>query len=374
MVVCGLSASTTPNPSYSLVSFPFILPAPSITQTHEFDFAEEDAESFGLSESAVVTSTATLGEESPRFFILTPDSLHEAKPLFGDVTPPNPPRRPLLGSSQSAPADGGVAARRAAAGKLSANALVHLQKMSFEALDAGMGLGVVPGSPGFEGMEGVVAPVDGVSPGAAAGMSLRLALGLSDGKDLEPNPYETENFYSAPNSPSLVSPSLRQWSMSSLAKSKWRPYSRTPPSPSPTSPSFDPIKIPLTLRGSKNLDKLNLSPRPWTSPLHRGERTTSSSPAPPSPLIFRTSALNTIPLPPLTPSHIPGAPSLSGASGGFDWFSYSTPDSPNCPSPPIRSVFHEGGGITPRQAFFHPTHPVDPVHPSTQRSFSMQLR
>lgn len=317
---------------------------------------------------------AKLGRTTPPkaptpFFTLTPDSSDEANPFFASVTPPTPPRRPLLGSGQPSPkSPGGLAARRAAAGKLPNKALVSLQQMRFEAHDAGMGLGVGPGSPGFDGMEGI-APV---SPGAGAGMTFRLALGLTDGKDVEPKASpsdESENLHWGTTSSSLDSPSLLRQSSTSSAKGKRRAYNRSPPSPNPA--SSEAVKIPPTLRGSKILDKLNLSSPPsLTSPLHRDRPAYAASP--PSPLIIRTSAFNhsnTGPLTPLTPSHVPGAPILSGG-GGFDWFSYSMPDSPNCPSAPIRSVFLESG-ISPRQPFFLPTPPSDAGRPSP-RSF-MQL-
>ena len=199
-----------------------------------------------------------------------------------------------------------------------------------------------------------------------SGMAFRLALGLTDGKDvIESEVEDPENIYAAVSTSTLASPSLlRQGSGSSF---KRRPYSRSPPSPGLL--GAEAVKIPPTLRGSKILEKLNLSSPPTlTSPLSmsRGERA-----APPSPLLIRTSAFaysNTGPLTPLTPSHVPGAPSLGGGSGGFDWCTFSTPDSPNCPIAPQRSVFLESN-ISPRQPFFLPTPPSDagrsPYHTHT---------
>ncbi|KAL8292550.1 hypothetical protein RQP46_001162 [Phenoliferia psychrophenolica] len=229
----------------------------------------------------------------------SPSAVHHTPitiPFFADVTPPTPPRRPTLSTRNSASPDspGGVAARRAAAGKLPNKALASLQQMRFEAHDAGMGLGVGPGSPGFgPASPGPVEGMEGLSPGP--GMTFRIALGLTNGKDVEgaSSPVEEgENVYT--NASTLASPTLLR--QSSTSSNKRRPFS--------PSQAGEGVKIPPTLRGSKILDKLNLSSPPTlTSPLsmHRPERA-----APPSPLILRTSAFTystTGPLTPLTPSH-----------------------------------------------------------------------
>ncbi|KAK4705577.1 hypothetical protein P7C70_g619, partial [Phenoliferia sp. Uapishka_3] len=274
--------------------------------------------------------------------------------FFADVTPPTPPRRPSYPSNNSSPESptvAGLAARRAASGKLPNKALVSLQQMSFDASGADMGLGVGPGSPGFEGC------MEGVSPGP--GMTFRIALGLSNGKDVDtPSPSDdSENVFGASSTTNLASPSLLRYPSSSSSKRRSTSSCRTPPSPGFL--ASEPVKIPPTLRGSKILEKLNLSSPPMlTSPLSvaRGDR-----PAPPSPLILRSSAFtfsNTGPLTPLTPSHIPGAPNLNGGAG-FDWFSYSMPDSPNTPAPLPQRFIAPDSGLSPRQAFFLPTPPSD---------------
>ncbi|KWU46713.1 hypothetical protein RHOSPDRAFT_31529 [Rhodotorula sp. JG-1b] len=61
--------------------------------------------------------------------------------------------------------------------------------------------------------------------------------------------------------------------------------------------------------------------------------------APPSPLVMRSSAFGSDllrPRTPLTPSHVPGAPTLGAGGSTFEWFSFSPPASPI--SPVIRSV------------------------------------
>ncbi|KAL8286685.1 hypothetical protein RQP46_004213 [Phenoliferia psychrophenolica] len=101
---------------------------------------------------------------------------------------------------------------------------------------------------------------------------------------------------------------------------------------------MDPVKIPPTLRGSKILDKLNLASQPGlSSPLSMSNR--EGRAAPPTPLVIRTPVNAYVDpdvlLTPLTPSNIPGAPSLRGGAC-FDWESYSIPDSPGCPIAPQR--------------------------------------
>lgn len=53
--------------------------------------------------------------------------------------------------------------------------------------------------------------------------------------------------------------------------------------------------------------------------------------APPSPLVMRSSAFGSDllrPRTPLTPSHVPGAPTLGAGGSTFEWFSFSPPASP----------------------------------------------
>lgn len=279
--------------------------------------------------------------------VVTPEGVRENTPFL--VTPPTPPRMRSFSGNSSSPESPGVAARRVAAGKLPNKALVSLQQMRFECNGtAGMGLGVGPGSPGFDGMEGVSPCPTG------PGFTFRLALGLTDqDKEREGRSPGEENMFDltpTSTSSSLASPSqLRQPSPSS----RRRLLPRSPGSP--ISNPFEGVKIPPTLRGSKILDKLNLSSPPaLASPLSASPRDRPSYAAtPPSPLIIRTSAFsysNTGPLTPLTPSHMPGAPSL-GSSAGFEWS--CLPDSPTALSP-MRSVFHDPS-ISPRQPFFLPT-------------------
>ena len=180
-----------------------------------------------------------------------------------------------------------LAARRAASGKLPGGTLAGLQQMRFEASgDAGMGLGVEPGTPGFEGMA-----LDGVSP-AGSGMTLLAPFGIGD---------ERGGRSSRSSTPQPVEKSM-------VAD---RAVRRTPSS--------------LVLRLPRGFGS---SSSPLSSP---------STTAPSSPHLSRSSAFvlgNSGPRTPLTPSHMPPAPSLGGGSAAFEWHSYSFPDSPGCPSAP----------------------------------------
>ncbi|GAA5838334.1 hypothetical protein JCM9279_003205 [Rhodotorula babjevae] len=180
-----------------------------------------------------------------------------------------------------------LAARRAASGKLPGGTLAGLQQMRFEASgDAGMGLGVEPGTSGFESMA-----LDGVSP-AGSGVTLLAPFVASD---------ERSGRSSRSSTPQPLDKSM-------VAE---RAVRRTPSS--------------LVLRLPRGFGS---SSSPLSSP---------STTAPPSPHISRTSAFvlgNSGPRTPLTPSHMPPAPSLGGGGASFEWHSYSFPDSPGCPSAP----------------------------------------
>ncbi|ORY69299.1 hypothetical protein BCR35DRAFT_308102 [Leucosporidium creatinivorum] len=293
---------------------------------------------------------------NPRVHVTPPSNYHSLQDEPADLPPPvaeiAAPIHPGLARQNTSP-ESGLAARRAASGKLPNKALLSLQQMRFETSNSATGLGVGPGSAGFEGMEGI-------SPGfqTAAGMNLRLALGLGhddkegskDAGSSRPTTPTGENSPSMLGSPSLLrSPSNRRRS----------PLPRSPGASFVTDPFASPeVKIPPSLRGSKILDKLNLSPSTLNSPLSPTPERPSPYPAPPSPLI-RTSAFtysNTGPLTPLTPSHVPGAPTLGGGSS-FDWFSYSMPDSPGCPTPPtsVKGAYTSDNLSPTKQAFFLPT-------------------
>ncbi|GAA5865009.1 hypothetical protein JCM1840_005706 [Sporobolomyces johnsonii] len=258
--------------------------------------------------------------------LATPTAL-PVLPFFADATaPPSAPphlhlESPVKPSANDGPI-GTLAARRAASGKLPNKALLSLQQMRFESSgDAGMGLGVGPGSAGFEGMEGV-------SP-STSGMTFRLAMGLDNksgtkSKSSSPLPSPgIENIALDLSFPLLSSPAqLRRSASTSSRKMSLSPGG------SPSLSASDDFK--LSLRGSQAFnDKHNHA-------LHSPQLSLPPRNAPPSPLILRSSAFtyNTGPLTPLTPSHIPGAPSLGAGGASFDWFAYSTPDSPGCPVPP----------------------------------------
>ena len=209
------------------------------------------------------------------------------------------------------------------------------------------GLGVGPGSAGFAGMESTgFDSNDATNPG----MLFRLALGL-EGKGASPvSPGGTENTSPTTKSTSTLRHPL---SPSPTTSSRKRLMSLT----GPGSPLLSPeVKIPPSLRGSKLLDKLNLSSPPSFSQ-------SRSIASPPSPLILRSSAFlhysNTGPLTPLTPSHIPPAPRLDSGSSTFEWNSYSLP-SPSCPDRPLKAIFTSSTDISPARDFFS-TLPTPPA-------------
>ncbi|KAI5480866.1 hypothetical protein MNV49_006675 [Pseudohyphozyma bogoriensis] len=300
--------------------------AVSIKRARGSDFDDET-----LARASRTMSTPP--KTAPATFVVTPEPATDAVPSTAFVTPPS---------------------------KLPNKALLSLHKMRFEANDGGAGLGVGPGSPGFENMEGI-------SPGP--GKTFRLALGLDkDGGVSSPGEENDSSYATTPTGGaySLASPGVLR--DSSIARRRAQ-GARSPATELPG--QSDSVKIPPTLRGSKILDKLNLSTPPaLTSPLSSSPR---DNRAPPSPLIARTSAFtfsNTGPLTPLTPSHLPGAPNLNGTTG-FDWSSYAIPDSPSTPAATARSLFLESS-ISPRQPFFLPTPPSDGSHsrPPLMRSQS----
>ncbi|GAA5932258.1 hypothetical protein JCM3775_001176 [Rhodotorula graminis] len=180
-----------------------------------------------------------------------------------------------------------LAARRAASGKLPGGTLAGLQQMRFEASgDAGMGLGVEPGTPGFQSMS-----LEGISP-ASSGVTMLAPCAAVDersgrsSRSSTPHPSE----------------------MGAVAERAVRRI-----------PSSLVLKLPRGFGSSSS---------PFSSP---------STSAPPSPHISRSSAFvlgNSGPRTPLTPSHMPPAPSLGGGRASFEWHAYSFPDSPGCPSAP----------------------------------------
>ncbi|GAA6049519.1 hypothetical protein JCM3770_000827 [Rhodotorula araucariae] len=236
---------------------------------------------------------------------------------LGLATPTDSPApAPIFGSQRPS----SLAARRAASGKLPNKALVGLQEMRFEASgDAGMGLGVGPGSAGFEGIEGV-------SPGGP-GVTFRLQMGLDDDG-------AKGGSSSRPSSPLASSLSLGS---ENIAVDGTRALRR--------SPSHLVLKIPRGFGSSSS---------PLPSP---------SGAAPPSPLVSRSSAFalsNTGPRTPLTPSHLPPAPALGAGGAAFEWHSYSFPDSPGCPAPP------PGVPVAERTCYFSD---LDPSSPSQQTAY-----
>ncbi|GAA5891164.1 hypothetical protein JCM6882_006444 [Rhodosporidiobolus microsporus] len=253
------------------------------------------------------------GPQTPLAFSFATPIASPDVPFFGAVTPVTPPD---FHPEPSRP--GNLAARRAASGKLPNKALLSLQQMRFEAsADAGMGLGVGPPSSGLEG----------VSPGGP-GFTFRAAMGLDDDvKDGRRSPLSSpgvENI--ALDSPTgLGSPAQLRGSSQMTLKMPRSPGATA--SPALGSEAFKPSLRNTNLRLNLN----NTSYSPSSSPLPSPSTIVPSSP------VTRSSAFhiaNTGPRTPLTPSHLPGAPSLGGGGAVFNWVPYSNLDSPGCPVPP----------------------------------------
>lgn len=227
-------------------------------------------------------------------------------PSYSDI-PPTPDAVkvafPSLPSPPVSPPSETLAERRASAGKLPNKALLSLMQMKFEASDdAGMGLGVGPSSAGFDGMEDA-----GL---AQAGKVFQLAMS-SDKRDEDTHEKQRETV----TSPLLAAPGIENEGGRTLRRSG-------------STGSLRPNRSRSPLR----------STRPYSFHATDSPSRSPSSPCPASPLVKRSSAFastNTGPLTPLTPSHIPGAPSLSNSSSAFEWFSYSIPDSPGFPLRPV---------------------------------------
>lgn len=259
---------------------------------------------------------------------------------------------------------------------------LHLQSSGSNSVsNLCQGLGVGPGTPGFEGLEGL-SPLP-ITTGLA-GQAFRAALGLDNptiggGKDGSRTPPVAFNPKNENGNNHLVTSDSNGDLSSSILASSNNFFIRSPsannrrrllgfnstasPTMTNTTSSDNLVKIPPSLRGSRILDTLNLSPQSpnLSSPrlITIPPRNSSSNDSPTNSPISRSSAFNYFtPLTPLTPSHVPNAPSLPYSnSGGFEWSSYSMPDSPSCPLDPnlTKSIF-ESNEIIPRdgQSFFLP--------------------
>lgn len=238
-----------------------------------------------------------------------------------------------------------LAARRAASGQLPNKALLSLQRMTFETPDAGTGLGVGPNSAGWAGMEGI-------SPGQQAEAMAHSSISAwSAAVDMS----------ASTNAFGFVMPAT---SPSTMGHQRRAPMPASPGVTFHSSPS-GPHRSPR-LHSARPLGKLEIpnSPRLGTSPSR--ERPNSYH-APPSPLM-RTSAFsytNVGPLTPLTPSHVPGAPSLQSSSA-FEWFDYSMPESPAWQTPELEP--EEGGESNRVKHFYRPYTPTSDHHGALRRS------
>lgn len=320
-----------------------------------------------------------LGMDTTHEFATPDGPVLRPNPSF-DVSPPTPPRRdsnspassPLSGKSPESPAT--LANRRATAGRLPNSALLSLRQMKFDAIGVSSpsvdGLGVGPGSAGFVGDFKDLQPGSG---GRMPGMTFRMAMesGGMEGYSSSPKGSPVVTPGGTENTPALASPSLLSGApvMRNFNSSGNRRRLMSLTS-GPGSPLLSPeVKIPPSLRGSKLLDKLNLSP--LTPTRERGMSSPSAFTAtPPSPAILRSSAysyFNMGPMTPLTPGQLPNCPKLEQHSQ-FAWSSYSLP-SPGCPADPhsqggggggIKSIFGTGEGLSsPTQNFFLPTPPTE---------------
>lgn len=233
-------------------------------------------------------------------------------PSYSEV-PPTPPAVklafPCLPSNPTpTPVSETLAERRASLGKLSNKALLSLQQMRFESSDeAGMGLGVGPPSVGLEGF-------DGVSRGKQTGKMFQLAMGLDDGEDCPVSRDGTPSYSNDSDTLLLAASGVDKagHSLCNFGSSGSLRRTRSLSSISSADGSFS-----IQSSGSPSIQSSS-SPRP-----------------PPSPMVQRSSAFvsSNGPLTPLTPSHIPGAPSLGTNSGSaFEYFSFSAPESPVSPT------------------------------------------
>lgn len=339
-----------PNLKLSMTSF---LVKPTSIALPRSLMQRDDSQSTPTQTKRGASSFFPIQSPTPTSF-LTPRSAdtYPADHASVHVTPPTPPRLYRISTATSPESPGTLATRRAGTGQLPPSALLSLNQMRFEGSHRDInGLGVGPGSPGFAGMDTTEfdKAVDAINPG----MLFRMALGL-EGKGVSssssPSPGGTMDLENT--SPTIKSTSLRHpLSPSPTQSSRKRLLSLGSGSPL-LSP--DAVKIPPSLRGSKLLDKLNLSSPPSTS---------RSIASPPSPLIIRSSAYlhysNTGPLTPLTPSHIPPAPRVDLGGSTFEWNSYSLP-SPSYPDRPIKSIFTSSTDNSPARDFFS-TLPTPPA-------------
>ncbi|KAK4057613.1 hypothetical protein OIO90_001259 [Microbotryomycetes sp. JL221] len=224
-------------------------------------------------------------------------------PRLVNNTEPSSPSMPALNGTAprraSASDEGGLAARRAASGKLPNKALLSLQKMTFETPNASLGLGVGPGSAGFDVMD--------LSPGfePQSNMAYRLTLEPDTAMDAWSPVLGSEN--------KLDSPAGVPWTSAKLRRS-----------PMPRSPGVVPLNDYFVLRSPRTQDR-NLAGS--ASPQLGSPRQRSS---PYSSPVMRSSAFmtNTGVLTPLTPSHLPPAPAIGGGPPVFDYFTYACPESP----------------------------------------------
>ena len=310
-----------------------------------------DSQSTPTQTKREATSFFPLQASTPTSF-LTPRSAdtYPADHSSVHVTPPTPPRLYRISTNPSPESPGTLATRRAGTGQLPPSALLSLNQMRFEGSHCDInGLGVGPGSPGFAGME--TTEFDKGNDSTNPGMLFRMALGLEGKGVSSASPGGTMDLENT--SPTMKATSLRHpLSPSPTQSSRKRLLSLTGPGSPLLSP--DAVKIPPSLRGSKLLDKLNLSSPPSTS---------RSIASPPSPLIIRSSAYlhysNTGPLTPLTPSHIPPAPRVDNGGSTFEWNSYSLP-SPSYPDRPLKSIFTSSTDNSPARDFFS-TLPTPPA-------------
>ncbi|KAM0793428.1 hypothetical protein ACM66B_000876 [Microbotryomycetes sp. NB124-2] len=315
--VRNLSVSTDGTIESLLDESPTPPQSPRLQQLAPPQFYFSDGNDNGV--EVLLKDSMSAPTKAPPFTFLTLDGSNVSTPV-APVDSGSPTMQPLNGTlprRASASDEGGLAARRAASGKLPSKALLSLRRMSFETPNASLGLGVGPGSAGFEGMD--------VSPGPEpmTNMAFRFSLEQEAAMDAW-SPTDAEI------GPTDLVPQIQVAPWTSTSK-------RLPRSPG-IIPLHDYFSTRST-RASRDRPAGSASPLPG-SPVR--ERTSPYS----SP-VMRSSAFvaNTGVLTPLTPSHLPNAPTIGAGAPVFDYFTYTCPESP----------MHSPKDASAGQSYFLPT-------------------
>ncbi|KAK4055244.1 hypothetical protein OIV83_000525 [Microbotryomycetes sp. JL201] len=276
----------------------------------------------------------------PPFSFAPCDTSNASTPVARDESG-SPSMQPLNGTlprRASASDEGGLAARRAASGKLPNKALLSLRRMSFETPNASLGLGVGPGSAGFEGMD--------ISPGPEPSTNMAFRLSLEQEASMgECSPTDRGTGPFVPKPQVLVAP----WTSTAAKRERL-----------PRSPGIIPLHDYFSSRPTRaSQGRPTGSSSPMLGSPTRDRSSNFSSP------VMRSSAFaaNTGVLTPLTPSHMPNAPAIGGDAPVFDYFNYTCPESP----------MHSPKDASNRHSYFLPT-PDSDAQSATTLSPSTQAR